>query len=67
MSWKKMGSRWKAIRMIRRERCEIYIYIYIYIEDAYGDTPPPPVSGFLTTAVTVDMEGVELFVKRNML
>ena len=37
------------------------------IEDAYGDTPPPPVSGFLTTAVTVDMEGVELSVKRKSL
>ena len=43
------------------------IQIQIYIEDAYGDTPPPPVSGFLTTAVTVDMEGVELSVKRKSL
>ena len=45
----------------------IYIYIYTYpldiIEDAYCDTPPPPVSRFLSTVVTVDMEGVELFVK----
>ena len=38
-----------------------------FIEDAYGDPPPPPVSGFLTTAVTVDMEGVELSVKRKSL
>ena len=49
----------------------IYIYIYThtftYIEDAYGDTPPPPVSMFLMTVVTVDMEGVELFVERKSL
>ena len=49
----------------------LYIICYpplLYIiEDAYGDTPPPPVSGFLSTAVTVDMEGVELSVKRKSL
>ena len=45
----------------------ICVYTHVFIEDAYGDTPPPPVSGFLTTAVTVDMEGVELSVKRKSL
>ena len=42
----------------------LYIYLYIYIiEDAYGDTPPPPASRLLSTAAAVDMEGVELFMK----